>query len=517
MHFTMKSSFALVAATLTATVSAHSWIEDISVIASNGTLVGESGFPRAFAKRGPGVNPDKEMVHLLPPNGRPTGNKILDSDPMCMQSQQQPKQSDGSPMLKASPGDMIAVRYQENGHVTLPQNQPGKPSNRGTIYIYGTTQPKADEKFLSIHKVWNPDGTGGDKRGKLLATEPFDDGQCHQVNGGEISKKRQEQFKHKADPMMGQDLWCQNNFKIPEDAPDGKPYTVYWVWDWDTAPGSAGQPAGLLEKYTTCMDISLSKGGATSRVKDAGKEKFAEGQDLNSAAIREYVQKLSSGSDIFVPGSVQGGKAAGSSPSAAAAPKPSAPASSAPAAAAPAPAQQSVPAAPAGGEKTVTVTAPGSAKTVTVTASAPQMTAANGPSTVKVTRQSTIYVSPTPASTMTSQVSAPQASSAAAAPPSMATPATVSGVVIPTTSIADRFPGTASAISSAPTMMTSAAAPVATAGSAPGVQKRDCKACKPAKRSTILSGVKAEEHVKAHVQGRSIANTKLRHSAKFRL
>lgn len=146
MQLTIKSSLALAAATLAASVSAHSWVEDISVIASNGTFVGEPGYPRAFAKRAAGVDPDKAMVYLLPPNGRPTGNQILDSDPICMPSQQQPKQSDGSPMLNAAPGDMVALRYQENGHVTLPQNQPGKPSNRGTIYIYGTTQPSPDDK-----------------------------------------------------------------------------------------------------------------------------------------------------------------------------------------------------------------------------------------------------------------------------------------------------------------------------------------------------------------------------------
>ncbi|KAI4113450.1 MAG: hypothetical protein LQ338_008171, partial [Usnochroma carphineum] len=171
MQLTLKSSLALAAATLLASVSAHSWIEDMHVIAKNGTFVGEPGYARGNAKRGPGVDPDKQMVHLLPPNGRPTGNQILDSDPMCMPSQQQPQQSSDSPKLKAAPGDMVALRYQENGHVTIPQNQPGKPSNRGTIFVYGTTNPSPDDKLLSIHKVWNPEGTGGDKRGKLLATE----------------------------------------------------------------------------------------------------------------------------------------------------------------------------------------------------------------------------------------------------------------------------------------------------------------------------------------------------------
>ncbi|KAL8700252.1 MAG: hypothetical protein Q9201_005549 [Fulgogasparrea decipioides] len=535
MHFTTKSSLALAAATLAASVSAHSWVEDISVIANNGTFVGEPGYPRGFAKRGPGVNPDKEMVHLLPPNGRPTGNQILDSDPICMPSQQQPKQSDGSPMLKAAPGDMVALRYQENGHVTLPQNQPGKPSNRGTVYIYGTTQPSPDDKFLSIHKVWNPDGTGGDKRGKLLATESFDDGQCYQMNGGQISTQRQGQFKHKADPIMGQDLWCQNNFRIPRDAPSGKPYTVYWVWDWDTAPGTAGQPKGLQEKYTTCMDISVSQtqGNAQSHANLPGSVHYAEGQDLNSAAIPNYVQQLASGDNIFYPGSVSSGKAAAAEPSAAGS------GSSQSSAAAPAPSmlQSSMPA--AAGQVTVTVTAPASEKTLTVTAGAPQ---ADTPSTTKITTHSTVYV--TQSSSMQTQVQptdvagAPSAAAnsiasvatAASAQPSQAsaasgaTPVTVSGVVIPTTSMSNRFTGTASAINPTQTS-SSASGPSATAGasqpksSSTSTNDKRCASCKPAKRSTILSGnAKTSDHIAAHAQGRSLANTKLRNpgSAKFR-
>ncbi|KAL8645775.1 MAG: hypothetical protein Q9226_007148 [Calogaya cf. arnoldii] len=458
----------------------------MNVIAPNGTFVGEPGYPRANAKRGPGVNPDKAMVHLLPPNGRPTGNKILDSDPMCMESQQQPKQSDGSPMLKAAAGDMIALRYQENGHVTLPQNPPGKAPNRGTVYIYGTTDPKPDEKFLSIHKVWNSDGTGGDKRGKLLTTEPYDDGQCYQVNGGEISTKRQGQFKHKADPLMGMDVWCQNNLMIPKDAPSGKPYTLYWVWDWDTAPGTAGLPEGLKERYTTCMDISISQGQGMgqSKVADAGAAKFADGQDLNRAAIGKYVQKLNAGDSIFEPGSAPSGQGAAVASSKPAAPP--APASSM----APSMAQSS---APAAAQTTVTVTAqaPPAEKTVTVTANG---SPAATPATTMVTTHQTIYKT--------------QGSSMAA--PAPMSSMSVSGVAIPTTSMSNRFTGTASAVMSAGT-----ATPPPAAGSDPSVIGKRCTSCKPAKRSTILSG---NAHAAAHIKGRSPANTKLRNpgSAKFR-
>jgi hypothetical protein len=85
-------------------------------------------------------------------------------------------------MLEAAPGDYIAIMHLENGHTTLPHNQPNKPRNRGTIYFYGTTQPKEQEKLFDVHLLWNKQGTGGDKRGKLLATRNYDDGQCYQPN-----------------------------------------------------------------------------------------------------------------------------------------------------------------------------------------------------------------------------------------------------------------------------------------------------------------------------------------------
>ena len=174
---------------------AHSWVEQMNVISSNGSFTGNPGYARNNTLRtAPGFS-DLTMVHILPGDGQPSieekrdiesrqaSNMTVDTldikptDPMCKKTQQIPMQSDGSPRLQAQPGAYIALRYQENGHVTLPQNQAGKPPNRGTVYIYGTTQPQQNEIFLNIFNVWNSDGTGGDKRGKLLATQNFDDGQ----------------------------------------------------------------------------------------------------------------------------------------------------------------------------------------------------------------------------------------------------------------------------------------------------------------------------------------------------
>ena len=97
------------------------------------------------------------MTNLIPPDGRSTGNEILSTDLICMLSQQEQVQTDGSPRLQAAAGDTIALRYQENSHITLSDNQPGKPANRGTVFVYGTTQPSSSDILLGIHNVWNAD------------------------------------------------------------------------------------------------------------------------------------------------------------------------------------------------------------------------------------------------------------------------------------------------------------------------------------------------------------------------
>lgn len=301
MHYSHHIYFAQVAITLFSTLSsAHSWVEQLMVIDPNGTFTGAPGFSRGNVLRGPGFS-DPLMVNLLPPDGRPIteGNGgILDTDLMCKDSQKQQVQTDGSPRLQASPGSLVALRYQENGHVTLPDNQKGKPANRGTVYIYGTTQPSPTDTFVGIFQKWNTEGTGGDKRGKLLATQDFDDGQCYQINGGTISVTRQAQFPHQAAQPMGADIWCQNNIKIPSDAPTGKPYTIYWVWSWPTEAGAdPGLPNGKQEIYTSCMDIDMNdnKGAepaTNSNQKNVDSEASADNTDLNNAAIPKYMKEL---------------------------------------------------------------------------------------------------------------------------------------------------------------------------------------------------------------------------------
>lgn len=250
--------------------------------------------------RGPGFN-DNLMVNIIPPANRPPseGDKgLLKSDLICKDSQKTPTQTDKSPRLQAAPGSFVALRYQENGHVTLPQTQLGKPPNRGNVFIYGTSQPSETDTLLAIHKQWNSAGTGGDKRGKLLATQPYDDARCYQINGGEISVARQNEFPHEFDPLMGENLWCQNDIALPSDLPVGEKYTLYWVWDWPTAPNvDPGLPNGKEEIYTTCMDIDIADKPEQTQEKASADAPSDDKSNLNNAAIPQYMKELLQGSD----------------------------------------------------------------------------------------------------------------------------------------------------------------------------------------------------------------------------
>lgn len=256
---------------------AHSWVERLRRLDLNGTMVGDPGYVRGFVSRLDPTFNDLRMQHHLPPNGRDAELGILPSDRICRDSQRAGQSSDIFPRLWARPGDFIALQHQENGHVTLPEATPHK-EHGGTIYIYGTHTPSEDDTLLSIHRVWNADGTGGDGRGSLLAIRPFDDGQCYQINDGPMSLTRQDAFrKAPADPQ-GADLWCQSDIRLPGDIHDT--YTLYWVWEWPSKPGDIDRPA---EIYTSCMDVNVL------RDIQQGEVSFIDGQDLNLAGIKQQM------------------------------------------------------------------------------------------------------------------------------------------------------------------------------------------------------------------------------------
>lgn len=203
---------------------------------------------------------DPMMTYLVPS----FGTEFLSTDPMCKSTQTQDGQTtEQFPLLSAPGGSRIILRYQENGHITLPWNQLGKLTS-GTVSVYATNQPDPNDMFTAIHGVWTSDGTGGDGRGYLIAQESFDDGKCYQVNSSPISIARQEQFTHPMpDPLQGNNLWCATNVtlndKNQQPLPAESMITLYWVWDWPTTGGiDPNLPNGKQETYTTCMDITIT-------------------------------------------------------------------------------------------------------------------------------------------------------------------------------------------------------------------------------------------------------------------
>lgn len=249
---------------------AHSWVQRLMRIELNGTMVGPPGYIRSAASREEPGFTDFWMQHKIPPNGRKSG-EIFASDRLCKPEQVKGKYSSKLPPLQAYAGDYIAIQYEENGHVTrLADHKP----NSGYVYIYGTSDPRETDTLLSIHKQWNEHGTGGDRRGRLLAVRPFDDGRCYEINAESTSQYRQSAFLKAPLEPQNDRLWCQNDLKLPEDIVGD--YSLYWVWDWPSRLGDQ-------EIYTSCMDIRVSP------KRGNGKLEVIKHQDLNFAAIEEQL------------------------------------------------------------------------------------------------------------------------------------------------------------------------------------------------------------------------------------
>lgn len=302
----LRQAFLAFVALSDTTVDAHSWVEQLQRLASNGTMIAPVGYQRGFVSRdNPLFKGDiSDDLWQLPPNARAAGPVIYASDPICSPQQSSSNYTNSDfPMLVTAPGDYIALQHEENGHVTIPTTQANKPRNRGTIYIYGTEQARSNDTLLAIHNVWNVNGTGGDGRGRLLATRNYDDGQCYQDNSGAISTSRQAQFKKVSENPMGGDLWCQSDIQLPTDITTGANYTLYWVWDWPTLNkanamiGEEGVNVTKPEIYTSCVDMQIVdpcsdklgdvKSPACSSVKTKANfaKSFVKNQSYGSAAV----------------------------------------------------------------------------------------------------------------------------------------------------------------------------------------------------------------------------------------
>lgn len=243
---------------------AHTWVEEYQVIGPNGSYIGDRGFSRGYtARTDPDFDGDANILWMLPQLDAvmPDGGvrlRVNASDSLCHPNQRTSNYIDPRyPKLKAAPGNFVAMKYLENGHVTLPWNQPGKPLEGGTVYVFGTTQPSDDEKIVDVMK-WNKDGNGGDGRGWLLSAQNFDDGRCHQINDCVMSVERQTLFPNMIpDQDATAEQWCESDVQIPKNVQPGT-LTTYWIWQWPTSPESeCVYPDGKDEYYTTCADFEI--------------------------------------------------------------------------------------------------------------------------------------------------------------------------------------------------------------------------------------------------------------------
>ncbi|CAK4031261.1 Hypothetical predicted protein [Lecanosticta acicola] len=292
MFSTTIALLALVA-NLSPLALAHSWVEEFQVISPNGSFVGERGYSRGFVARDDPTFTGFSEEWILPAlaltnaDGT-TRTRINSSDNLCHPAQRTANYTAKFPKLKVSPGDYVAAKYLENGHVSLPWNITGKPPGGGTVFIYGTTTPSPEEKIVDVLK-WNSEGTGGNKKGFLMTAQNFDDGRCAQINCGSISQQRHMlQPNHMAgQPTSTFESWCENDLKIPENTQAGT-LTVYWIWQWPTEPNmDCNNPAGKDEYYTTCADFDVVDSSENQKIKQIP---FSVGAGGNprSVAVSNY-------------------------------------------------------------------------------------------------------------------------------------------------------------------------------------------------------------------------------------
>jgi hypothetical protein len=243
--------------------NAHSWVEQLVNIAPNGSYVARFGYPRGFVDKTADGSFDQESnVWLLPPARNPPFiNKV---DLLCHPSQRVPNQAGSFSRLQTTPGNMIAMRHAENGHVTIPGgglNLVGKPEKGGTVFVFGTDQPRPDETLEPVLH-WTRDGKGGDRRGRLLTAQNFDDDRCYQLRTvrtvlGE-ARRLQTPNPPPGQPDSDHELLCETNVRLPGDVTVGQPYTLYWVWQWPSAPQQLPGPVnGKDEYYTSCIDVDV--------------------------------------------------------------------------------------------------------------------------------------------------------------------------------------------------------------------------------------------------------------------
>jgi len=289
MLFSAKSLLCL--GLLSSTVAAHTWIEQMQVIGTNGSYVGDYGYPRGYAARtDPGFDGFSNKWQLPSPDTDTSRTRITDKMMACHPKQRTPNYSQQYPKLSVAPGAYVAMKYLENGHVTQPYIPAGKPEGSGTVWIYGTYEPSDSETLVNVLS-WTADGKGGNGKGFLMTAQDYDDGRCYQINQSPTSVNRQMTDGNHApgQPTSQLEQWCESDLLVPSDSQVGKTLTVYWVWGWATGMQTEGAMCGKDEYYTTCSDFDIVDGGDDlSKLAAAPKVHTIGQQDPQTNAVSNY-------------------------------------------------------------------------------------------------------------------------------------------------------------------------------------------------------------------------------------
>jgi hypothetical protein len=284
----------------------HTWGEQLRNINDKGEYVGAYGYMRGYRVRGgPDFNEDAVVQRM--PASNENGKIFITADQLlCHENQREQKQASNKfPRLQTTPGNFVAIRYQENGHITTADTIVSKPENGGTVYVYGTTDPKSDEKLVDVLQ-WTQNGEGGDSRGVLLAMNDYDDRRCYLNNETPIAQERKiaDPAYMAGTPQSGPAnsvMYCETDVKLPDTIEQGKPYTLYWVWQWPTLPGkNDGLPNGKDEYYSTCIDVDIASPNVALAAEDASQlAKFAMlQQDAVSTAVSDWASRTALFSDL---------------------------------------------------------------------------------------------------------------------------------------------------------------------------------------------------------------------------
>ncbi|KAI0160731.1 hypothetical protein GGR57DRAFT_391184 [Xylariaceae sp. FL1272] len=253
------------------TTMAHSYVEDLYLLDDKGAFTGKPGYAIGWVSRTtPGFGDAVVQNKIIDTAGNPPVCKSLSLS-----------NTDLYPPLTASAGDYIAMQYQENGHVSQP-DLTKRPYRSGNVYVYGTLEHQDSDGINDVLNSWNAEGTGGNKKGKLIASHYYDDDQCYQNNPAtEVWQTRSKKNGGLSE------LWCQTDIQLPTDLPDSGTYTLMWVWDW---PNIIDDTHNSTEIYTSCAQINLS--GSSANSKKAKTIKFASDNKMPSAGIASQINTL---------------------------------------------------------------------------------------------------------------------------------------------------------------------------------------------------------------------------------